>query len=323
MGDPGGVRAGGGPRSGLLVAAVATLGLLAVAGAVVLVASRFTWGGFDLDTDIGPGDGTRSQRLDVAVEPRTGLADGQEVLVASEAFSRHQVVGVAVCLSEADTESRGVEACDTASGQRFATDVDGRLAVTFPVPRVITVDGGAHDCAEREGRCVVVAADASSFDRSGGQPVSFAPDLPAVDLVAGPERPRTDLLPGSLDPPGPVAVGDTLTVTTSGFVPGEPLLVAVCDTTFLTDDPWEACAPAGPTDMSTATEALMGHSVEGIDLRAGPDGTVSAEVVAPEQVEGLGSPTSCRGGTPVCAVVVAAAADTRRSAYLPFALDAG
>src|SRR5690606_39328276 len=128
---------------------------------------------FDVTIDADPGKGTESTRLPIEVSPRTGLTDGTVVTVRSDAFEKSSVVGVAACLAEAETDARGVDACDEIQGARYAVDRQGTLRATFPVPRVITIRGVAHDCAASETSCLVVAADANDYDRSGGQPISF------------------------------------------------------------------------------------------------------------------------------------------------------
>lgn len=133
--------------------ALVGVGLVVVFG---LLATQAT--SCSLDLGMGPGSGTRSARLPVTVTPRTGLTTGQVVRVTSTAFDAHRVVGVAVCLREADTERRGIDACDTRSGSRFAVDAAGRLDARFAMPRTITVADRTHDCAGRAGRCLVVAA---------------------------------------------------------------------------------------------------------------------------------------------------------------------
>ena len=166
---------------------------MGLAAVLVLVAA-----GCACDVDLGavgdPGDGTTSAHLDVGADPSTGLEDGTVVRVVGAGFDPDEtitgdggggiIVGVALCLSEADTERRGVDACDTDSGYRYAATPDGVLDVTFPVPRVITVGGVAYDCAEQAGRCLLVAANASDYDNSGGTPLTFREDLPPLDDLA-------------------------------------------------------------------------------------------------------------------------------------------
>lgn len=272
---------------------------------------------FSLDFDAGdPGGGTRSERLAVEVRPRTGLDDGATVFVSSEAFEARSVVGVAVCLDEADTERGGVEACDEAHGTRFAVDRRGRLSAAIAISRVITVGGRAHDCATT--RCLVVAADANDYDVSGGRPITFASGLPAADLTPQGAPRRIGRLPAMVRPPGPVEVGATVTVTASGLVPGEPVLVALCTDDLPRVEPQEACKPL---DIDAAMTAIFGRSVRGIEERADSDGRYRAEVEVPRRVRPFtGDLVRCASAPGRCGVVVAAAADVRRSSFSPMTL---
>lgn len=298
---------------------------IAAAALVLIVASALT-GLFDgcsdlFDVDIGPGQGDESEELAVEVAPAEGLDDGAAVFVSSRAFRPHGIVGVVVCLEEALTEAVGVDACDRAAGQRFATTPEGELAAVVAVPRVITVEGEPHDCAERAGRCLVVAADSQDFDLSGGAPITFAAGSAPAELVPGGDRPRSVLLPGSITPEDAVAVGTTVTAEASGFMPGEPVLVGRCTAAFLHREIWQACAPEDG-DIDDAITAIMGRSVDQIDLHADAEGSVQVEVeVTDEVTPGLsdeqGGGLDCTGDPGACGIVIAAAADTQRSAYLP------
>lgn len=267
--------------------------------------------------DIGdPGQGTRSERLAVEVRPRTGLDDGATVFVSSEAFAAHSVVGVATCLDEAATERRGVEACDEAHGTRFAVDRRGRLSAAVAISRVITIGGRAHDCAAT--RCLVVAADANDYDVSGARPITFASGLPAVDLTPQGEPRRTGQLPAMVRPPGPVEVGATVTATASGLVPGEPVLVALCTDDLPRVEVYEACKPL---DIDAAMTAVWLRSVEDIEDRADSDGRYRVEVEVPRRVRPFsGDLVRCDLAPGRCGVVIAAAADVRRSSYSPLTL---
>ena len=329
------------------------LGVAGFLGAIVLLIAGLGAGTSGCDIDLGPGEGTDSQRLPVSVTPQTGLADGSTVRVTSPAFGADAVVGVAVCLRSADTQRRGVEACDENQGARYATDADGRLDATYPVPRVITVGGKPYDCARSPKRCIVVAADANDYDRSGGRTISFAPDLPSPTLVAVTTRAASDHLPiGSqppVDGPGarPVAAGTDLTVLASGFQPNEPLMVAYCRPDLEDEGMIVACEPV---DQSLALTAIMTRSVDGAFPRADASGAFTTTLSARPEVAPPGadlggvpsepSSTTTEAGRPGgtsasspdsegeryacttaeggCVIVVAAAADTKRSALLPY-----
>lgn len=303
---------------------------MGLAAVLVLVAA-----GCACDVDLGavggPGDGTASARLDVGADPSTGLEDGTVVRVVGAGFDPDEtitgdagggiIVGVALCLSEADTERRGVDACDTDSGYRYAATPEGVLDVTFPVPRVITVGGVAYDCAEQAGRCLLVAANASDYDNSGGTPLTFREDLPRLeDAHASSGRAASDQLPIFSDPTGPFAPDVRVELAASGFQPGEPLLLATCGAGFADgDDPQTVCEPDDTTD---ALGALMFRSLPTGGPTAADDGTAVVHLSAAERVRPYaGDAIDCTAEAGACVWVVAAAADTKRSAVLPYEIE--
>lgn len=295
-----------------IVALVAVVGAVAVGMAVVALRS------VDVDVGPSPGPGTESERVPVAVTPASGLSDGSVVTVTSDAFTALRVVGVAVCLPEADTESAGVEACDDISGARYAIDATGHLEATFAVPRVITVGGTAHDCATVEPGCLVVAADAGDYDRSGGETVRFLEGLPAVDLVPVTVRPITDRL--TAEPPDLARVfleAGPVSIRAEGFQPGEPIIVALC--ADVPDDELHRSCVDEP-GSTEAAGALLTRSVEHVTRHADEDGVASVEVEPVAVVAPVLSnlQVSCDVEPARCSVVVAAAADTKRSAVVPY-----
>lgn len=318
--------------------AVVGIGFVVLFG---LLASQTSSCSFSLG--MGPGAGTRSQRLPVTVTPRTGLDGGQAVRVTSTAFGAHSVVGVAVCLRTADTERKGLDACDTRSGSRYAVDGAGRLDARFTIPRTITVGARTYDCAGRARRCLVVAADADDFDRSGGQTVSFRTGLPEVPLAATPARAVTQRLPVLGSPSGAVRAGSGVTVLATGFAPNEPIAVAWCsDDVDTASSATEACEI---TD-SVALRAVVDHDLADVTLHADARGEVRVTAEARASVAPFGSDVAAwvqamnseetatidRSGRPVvlcrerpgrCAIVVAAVADLQRSAVLPYELVPG
>jgi hypothetical protein len=321
-------RAGGASgvrRRNVLVGSLAALGAV---GLLVVVAVALAIGGLvvalrSVDLRLGPGEGRDSQRLAVDVAPARNLDDGAVVRVTSDAFAPREIVGVAVCLQEADTERRGVTACDEVQGARYAVGPDGRLDATYPVPRVIAVGGEAHDCAMAPERCILVAASAADFDRSGGQPISFATDLPATDLTTSLTRPQTDHLPVLGLPTDPVEGGSPVEVVASGFQQGEPLLVAWCSDDFERDGP-TACEPRDDTGafaavvLRTIEDGLPTADAEGrFRVRLPAKATLST--FSSSGGEG-GTGIDCRAAAGRCAFVIAAAADTKRSAVLPYEL---
>lgn len=324
------------------VGAVGCLGGFAVAVVVMVGVAATLLHGCNFELGADPGKGTRSVHLPVTVTPTTGLTDGSSVRVqvtSDTAFDRKEVVGVTQCLREADTKRRGIDACDTVSGSRYATDGHGHLDVSFGVRRTITIGDRAYDCASRPKRCLLVVAAASNYNQSGGRTISFRPGLPAVPLVARPNRPKSDHLPIVGSPSGPVAPDRKITVTATGFVPGEPVLVAWCTDRLDEVGPIQACEPE---DSEAAVSAILLRDVSETHRYADANGVVRTKVAASTTVRvadptGVfsGGTTTSRSGSPSspgdgggrvdctdeperCSIVIAAAADTKRSAVLPY-----
>ncbi len=304
------------------IAGVGLGGILALALVVALLATSVEGCSFDLsglsDIDLGPGPGRDSEQLPVAVEPAEGLTDGATVFVTSEAFDPYAIVSIGLCLEEAATERKGAEACDTDAGQRFAVAADGTLTAVVAVPRVITVGGEAHDCAAAPKRCLLVAADANDYDRSGGEPLAFAPGLPPVELVPGStRRASTVLLPVTLAPSGPTAAGTEITATVTGLMPGEPVIAGFCTGAFLQVG-LTACDPIG----GDAIAAVFSRSVEQVHQRADGAGSIAYAATAPAVIEPFtGDPVDCTTAPGRCVLVVGAAADPQRSAYVPLTVS--
>lgn len=310
----------------LTILVIALVG--AVVGSLAYVLTHLTFG--------NPGKGKDSAHLPVTVTPRADLQPGQTVRVESSAFAQDTIVGVAVCLREADTERQGLDACDTTSGSRYAVGPGSHLDAHFTVPRTITLGDEPYDCASRPERCLIVAADANDFDQSGGQPISFAPGLPPAPVVEGAARPMSDRLPIAAAPSGLLTAGSSATVIAQGFEPGEPILVAWCTSDAEDVGLTMACQPQDP---SAAVQAIMGRTISpGTELHADANGTVVAEMEARAEIDTVGvealaqvngagnqgstNPVDCREHAGRCWFVVAAAADTKRSAILPYALAA-
>ena len=280
-----------------------------------------------------PRSGERSVHLRVAVTPRTGLADGQRVRITSKAFEGGTIVGVAMCLVESDSQRLGIDGCDQNTFERSFVGDDGAFSSDVAIPRIITVGGRAYDCAARPKRCLVVAAQSADYDVSGGQPVSFQSPVAPVALVPAGPRPESDHLPVLGTPTGLLHGSTEITVGVGGFRPGEPLLLARCTDRLDVDGPKSSCEPL---NLQGALAAYGFGDLPDDLPKVGPDGTAKVSVTATVSVTpfddgGLfsGSGTTQRQGTVDCterpgrcAIVVAAAADPRRSAVLPYEIAA-
>lgn len=314
----------GAAGAGVITGLTGCLGIGAVVAIVIVGFSALLLRACaDLDLNIGPdpGDGTSSARLPVVVTPRTKLQPDQVVRVRSEAFTADSIVGIAQCLPEADTDEAGVAACDVDGGSRFAVGPDGTLDVPFPIRRVITVGGEAHDCSAITGGCLVVAADATDFNRSGGQRVTFATGLGPVVPVADVGRAVTLRLPVTIDPAPPYRADQKVSLRAEGFVPGEPLLLAWCTEEFDRIGPVGACEPE---HMTEAFAALGSSSVASLTRHADAEGVAAVDTTAKGGVQPFNymtdsPPVRCTSATP-CRIVIAAPADPQRSAVVEYSV---
>ncbi|MCB0977027.1 MAG: hypothetical protein KDB02_06170 [Acidimicrobiales bacterium] len=260
--------------------------------------------------------GSRSQRLAVTVTPRTRVKPDQVVRVRSDAFEPKSIVGIAQCLPAVDTENAGEAACDTDGGRRFVVGNDGRFSASFPVRRIITVQGKAYDCAKVVRGCFVVAADARDFDRSGGQRITFVGGLPPVALVPSHGRVTSLRLPVTVDASPPFKAGQKVKVRAEGFVPSEPLMAAWCTDRLIADGPTQSCKPVSTQEAFTA---VFGGTLEGFELHADEKGRVvtTMEILASVKPFVGETATPCSGRNH-CYLVIAAAADTQRSAIFEY-----
>ena len=161
---------------------------------------------------------------------------------------------------------------------------------------------------------MVVAASASDFDHSGGQRLTFVAPM-------GPPRPppatraATDHLPMQPWAAGPQKAGQQLRVTARGFQPGEPLLVAICGSAFVSRGDVYSCKPR---DEAAAYGALMFRAVSGVRDAADAGGAYTTVVKVPARSRSVdGTITTCAKAPGACSIVVTAAADTKRSGVLP------
>lgn len=208
---------------------------------------------------------------------------------------------------------------------RYYADDKGRIAVGVKVHRVITVKHRAFDCGSRPKRCLIVAADASTFDRSGGLPLSFAKPLAPVPLVDPGPGPHSTHQPIGGLPVGPFRGPTRVTVVAQGFQPGEPVVLARCQDTLDEVGFDDACDPVNGPALPAG---FRRDGPPEVVIRATADGLVKESVMATtsvadyvsffDQPAPTGERTSCTTKPGRCAIVVAAEADTKRSAVLPY-----
>lgn len=219
----------------------------------------------------GPLDGRESWRLPVVADRSEGLEDGDQVTLYGKGFQPGESVGAVHCSSEADTAAAGVGACELGDeSYAFAHTIsgaarsDGSVVITVPIRRVITTpEGGRVDCASLPERCLLAIGAASDYDRSGGTYVNFADAPPFPEPVAG------------IDPAGPYAPGQEVSVVAGGLMPSRPYQVLQC---------------AGDDHCASLSQG-----------RSSAEGTYGATVTLGSAVEVDGVIVDCDGG---CTLVV-------------------
>lgn len=284
---------------GCVVAVLTALAVAAVlAGAVALFASALGDRDREVD-DPGRRDAYGLRGAAVRVTPTTGLADGDRVVVASNALPPRRVVEVVPCLLHDDG---AVDRCDRARGARHAVPADGRFAVELVVPRVLRLGADVVDCAAPDVACAVLAADVDDPGTSGGARIRFRDDVAPTVPEAVPDPPL-DPAAATLEPPSPVTAGDRVTVVATGFDPGEPVRIGAC--------------PSTPRDIGE----LACAPVDGDDPLVDPVATVPAEgpyadITGTVRTEVHLTTVDCSGARG-CVLVVTAAVDPRRLAVVP------
>ncbi len=163
------------------------------------------------------------EQLQLAVDPASGLVDGDLVTVRGSGLRTTDVVVIGECL---DAGSLTFDDCEpavlTRPEGRFSLAENGTLDATFRVfARFTTLGGEAVDCRHPDTGCLIVAASLLSSDPLADStvPVSFDPD----GALAEPGAAITDadeLIDGEpigvsvwgLPPASPVAIGQCLTI---------------------------------------------------------------------------------------------------------------
>jgi hypothetical protein len=107
----------------------------------------------------------------VGASPRTGLVDGQEVVVSGGGYAANATIGVVQCPAGADS----IDDCDGRTARTLSTDADGHFRTTVTVHRVLN-DGHDVDldCAEAPGRCEIVSVYVHGFAEPATAPLAFA-----------------------------------------------------------------------------------------------------------------------------------------------------
>jgi lysophospholipase L1-like esterase len=125
--------------------------------------------------DLGSAVGAPMAQADptVAVNPDTGLADGQTVEVSGTGFG----TGSQVAVGECRTGATSVADCSVVGAVVATVDSSGSFTTQVTVSRVLTIGSSTLDCST-DGSCVIAAGQLPSLKTFATAPISFAPPPP-------------------------------------------------------------------------------------------------------------------------------------------------
>ena len=154
----------------------------------------------------------------LTVTPSDGLGDGDIVQVHGDGFTPN----VPIALLQCPADANALFGCYSEYNRYFQADTNGAFSTTLKVERQQQVFGPTPepsivDCAESDGRCIVVAVDYNDDLDSASVPISFDPSKPPAPPPTATATPNTGLLDGQ-----------TVTVSSDGFPPGAGLFLVEC-----------------------------------------------------------------------------------------------
>ena len=152
----------------------------------------------------------------VTVTPHTDLVQGQSVTVTGANFAPSSFVGLSECLT--DTEYQPF--CSPGGSSGVQTDATGAFTQQFSVRRGVLDFGSSYppeveDCAESPGYCSIIVFSFDGQDRRA-QAIDFDPSVP----IPVPDT--------SVSPQFDIPDRGVVHVHSSGFAPGERVLVSQC-----------------------------------------------------------------------------------------------
>ncbi len=231
----------------------------------------------DTDAEPPPTSDTVPEQLQLIVEPKIDLVDGQIVTVTGRGLRRADIVVIGEC---ADTAPLTPDDCEPAVSihpeGRFSMADDGTLATNFQVyARFTTRAGTAIDCRDPQTDCLIAVSSALSADplADATVPITFDPlgelAQPGASITAD---------EGLVD-------GQTIGVSVWGLPPGTPVAIGQC---VAVSDGSETCE----TEIEVFAPRLSADATGRVDT------TVWAQVEFEgyEQVEPISCrpPTQCR-----------------------------
>jgi hypothetical protein len=192
---------------------------------------------------VGPVDPASAQVEEpaITVTPSTGLVDGQLVRVEGTGFNPGSTVYVGACPPGATDPF----SCDLSNVVTTAADASGGFSVDFRAYRFLDTAGGV-DCVDVT--CLIGATDLGALTALTEIHFADAPD-PVLTLDVSPD---TDL-----------SVGDTVTVTGSGFSPFVSVTLRMCPTEV---DPGLCTQPFGSSGVVTVSADGDGAFETGFDV---------------------------------------------------------
>jgi hypothetical protein len=105
-----------------------------------------------------------------AVEPSTGLVDGQQVVVTASGFDPTSELGIVQCVRGGPPDGAG---CDIGQLVRVLSDGQGGARSTFAVRAALSTELGPVDCTTGPGACVLVVVSLRDLATNVQVPISF------------------------------------------------------------------------------------------------------------------------------------------------------
>ncbi len=174
----------------------------------------------------------------VVVTPSTGLTNGETVQVSGSGFTPGDSVFILQCLATAT----GSSGCAIAGAVPATISSTGALAATpFPVATGTIGSGGTcGTSASDASACVIAVANLSGSDR-GVAPITFAVSTTTTTAPAGPAI--------TVTPSTGLTNGESVSVSGSGFTPGDSVYVIECSATATTEAGCNITGASGPVTI--------------------------------------------------------------------------
>lgn len=187
--------------------------------------------------------------LNATAEPNSDLVDGESVRLVLQDDPEGELIAQQ-CTSEVSSLATAPEHC--AQTEHYLRSPAGSPGMQFVVARTVATSDRTVDCAEREGRCVILVRSVVDQDRTWTASLSFRAEIAAVSpqLTVGSE---------------PLVNGETTTLVGTGFPVGDQLMLVEC---------------AGPTSASPCDQARAATTTVGSDGTFEAPFIVSSELLA-------------------------------------------